>query len=51
MTPPPVPALRILLVDDHKLLRSSLRLVCQDAGFEVVGEAENGAQALALARQ
>ena len=37
---------RILIVDDHTLLRAGLRaLLLQDVGFEVVGEAENGRDA------
>lgn len=39
----------LLLVDDHQLLRQSLRRVASDAGFEVVGEAADGAEALRLA--
>ncbi len=38
---------RILIVDDHTLLRAGLRaLLMQDVGFEVVGEAENGRDAI-----
>ena len=38
---------RILIVDDHTLLRAGLRaLLLQDVGFEVVGEAENGRDAI-----
>lgn len=38
---------RILIVDDHTLLRAGLRaLLVQDPGFEVVGEAENGRDAI-----
>jgi two-component system response regulator DegU len=33
---------RILLVDDHQLLRHGLRRTLEDAGFEVVGEAGDG---------
>jgi DNA-binding NarL/FixJ family response regulator len=43
---------RILLVDDHPVLRSGLRaLLDREKGMEVVGEAENGRTALRLARQ
>jgi len=38
---------RILIVDDHTLLRAGLRaLLMQDPTFEVVGEAENGRDAI-----
>lgn len=43
-------AIRVLLVDDHGIVREGLRQVLQaDGGFEVVGEAANGADALVLA--
>jgi RNA polymerase sigma factor (sigma-70 family) len=42
--------LRVLLADDHTLIRAGLRLVVeQQADFTVVGEAENGRQAVAMA--
>ena len=44
-------AKRVLLVDDHRLVREGLRRTLEDAGFEVVGEAENGADGLDLAEQ
>ena len=40
---------RLLLVDDHKLLRQGLRRAVEDAGFDVVGEAGNGEEAVRLA--
>ncbi|MFB6716765.1 MULTISPECIES: response regulator [unclassified Streptomyces] len=47
MTPP----IKVLLVDDQALLRSAFRvLVDSEADMEVVGEAADGAQAVALAR-
>lgn len=40
---------RILVVDDHEVVRLGLRLLLQGRpDFELVGEAENGAQAVAL---
>ncbi|RCK72112.1 MAG: DNA-binding response regulator [Anaerolineae bacterium] len=45
-------AIRILIADDHRLFRQGLRHVfeaCKD--IEVVGEAENGRQAVKLARR
>jgi DNA-binding NarL/FixJ family response regulator len=44
--------IRILIVDDHELVRAGLRtLLAADPGIEVVAEAANGTQALALARE
>lgn len=41
--------IRIILVDDHILLRAGVRSLLQSmAGMEVVGEASNGQEALAL---
>jgi DNA-binding NarL/FixJ family response regulator len=40
---------RLLLVDDHKLLRQGLRRAVEDAGFDVVGEASDGEEAVRLA--
>ena len=42
---------RILIVDDHPIFRSCARAVLQAEGFDVVGEAENGVQALRAARE
>ena len=45
-------ALKVLLAEDHSLMREAVRLVLDEAdGMEVVGEAENGEQALQLAAQ
>lgn len=39
--------IRVLIVDDHPVVRDGLRgLFAGDAGFEVVGEAENGREAV-----
>jgi len=44
--------LRILLVDDHAILREGLRgLIAQDPETTVVGEAGNGAEAVRLAAE
>ncbi len=41
--------IRILLVDDHAVVRAGLRMLLgADAELQIVGEAENGAQALRL---
>ena len=43
---------RVLIADDHKIMRDGLRSLLSDqGGFEVVGEAENGLQAVQLARE
>lgn len=41
--------IRLLLADDHRMLREGLRRSMIDEGFEVVGEAENGEEAVRLA--
>lgn len=38
--------LRLLLVDDHALLRAGLKSVLESQGFVVVGEASNGEEAV-----
>jgi DNA-binding NarL/FixJ family response regulator len=40
----------VLIVDDHPSFRTSARRVLEDAGYEVVGEAPDGASALAAVR-
>ena len=40
---------RILLADDHTVLRDSIRRSFEAAGEQVVGEAANGEEALELA--
>src|SRR5688500_1498816 len=43
-------AIRVLLADDHPIVRRGLRAVlASDPGIEVVAEAENGEQAVAAA--
>ena len=44
-------SIRILVADDHKILRDGLRtLLSSEPDFEVVGEAENGALAIERAK-
>lgn len=44
--------IKILLADDHTVVRQGLRaLLSAEADFEVVGEAENGRQAIQMAKQ
>jgi DNA-binding NarL/FixJ family response regulator len=45
------PGRRVLVVDDHAGFRRCATALLTAEGFEVVGEAENGAAALALADQ
>lgn len=42
-------SIRILLVDDHPIVRAGLRAVIETRGFDVVGEASTGEQAVAMA--
>ena len=42
-------AKRILIVDDSFYMRTMLKNMLTDAGYEVVGEAANGAQAVEMA--
>ena len=42
---------RLLVVDDHEMLREALVELLRQAGFEIVGEAADGADAVALAKQ
>lgn len=45
-------SIRILLVDDHTLFRSGMRLLLQrNPEFEIVGEASDGAEGVKRARQ
>ena len=47
--PNPTAMTRILLADDHAILRDGIRaLLAADSDFDVVGEAGNGAEVLAL---
>ena len=44
--------IRVLLADDHTMFRQGLKeMLFTDSGIEVVGEADNGRVAVALARQ
>ena len=44
-------SIRVLLADDHRMLREGLRRSLVDEGFDVVGEADNGEQAVRLAAE
>jgi DNA-binding NarL/FixJ family response regulator len=41
--------LRVLLADDHAIVRRGLRSLLEEAGHSVVGEAADGLQAVAMA--
>src|SRR5438067_7506491 len=47
----PTPAtIRVLIADDHSVVREGIRhVLSSDIGFEVVGEAADGAEAVSLA--
>jgi two-component system, NarL family, nitrate/nitrite response regulator NarL len=50
MSMPPPPSVRVLIVDDHGIMRAGLRMLLESQpGFAVVGEASTCADALALA--
>src|SRR2546425_10730304 len=42
---------RILLADDQEIVRQGLRLLLEREGFEVIGEAANGKDAIRLAEE
>lgn len=45
-------SIRVLLVDDHQIVRDGLRsLLAKQIDIEVVGEAENGREGLQMARE
>jgi response regulator NasT len=51
-TPPPgSQATRVVIAEDEALIRLDLREMLEEEGFDVVGEAADGEQAIALARE
>jgi DNA-binding NarL/FixJ family response regulator len=42
-------AIRLMLADDHRMLREGLSRSMREQGFDIVGEAGDGAEAVALA--
>ena len=44
-------AIRLLLADDHQLVRQSLRALLEREGYQVVAEAGDGREAVRLARE
>src|SRR5215813_9752254 len=50
MSVPPTPHIRVLLIDDHRIVRAGLRLLIDSQpGLMVIGEAGDRDDALALA--
>jgi len=43
--------IRILLADDHQMVRQGLKAILEQEGFKVVGEAANGHEAARLAQE
>jgi len=41
--------MRIVLADDHELIRDGLRVLLENGGMDIVGEAANGQEAVELA--
>lgn len=41
---------KILIVDDHAVVRMAVRLLLEQAGHEIVGETDSGVDAISLAR-
>jgi two-component system response regulator NreC len=44
-------SIRIVLADDHAMIRQGLKLVLETEGFDVAGEASNGAEAVELCQK
>ncbi len=44
-------SIRLMLADDHRMLREGLRRSMTDQGFDVVGEARDGEEAVRLAEE
>jgi DNA-binding NtrC family response regulator len=42
---------RVLTVEDDPIVRADLRLILEDHGFDVCGDARNGVEAVELARE
>lgn len=51
MLPPSREVPRVLLADDHAILRDGLRAILKEEGFKVVGEASDGQEAIRLGQK
>lgn len=51
MLTPDDPVVRVLIVDDHPMVRAGLRSMLGDDGLDVIGEAGDGAEALRTAAE
>jgi DNA-binding NarL/FixJ family response regulator len=51
MTPTAQPAPRVVIADDQELIRTGFRLILTARGIDVVGEAADGAEAVAAVRE
>jgi CheY-like chemotaxis protein len=47
----PLAGQTVLIVDDDEEIRHVLRMICEQAGLDVVGEASNGVEAVTFALQ
>ncbi len=46
-----IDGIKILLVEDHTIVRQGLRGILEERGLEIVGEAENGHEGLRIAQE
>lgn len=42
---------KVLIVDDHPVIRLAVRLLLTREGYQVIGETDNGVDAIALSRE
>ena len=42
---------KVLIVDDHPVIRLAVRMLMERHGYEVIAETDNGVDALQLARE
>ena len=49
MAPAPEPPIRLLVVDDHLMVREGLRSMLSGEEIEIVGEASTGGEAVRIA--
>ena len=51
MAAPPCSCGRLILADDHAIVRDGLRSILEDEGFEIAGDASDGAEAVRLCKE